>query len=65
LKFQGQPLDMVSEEKIRDSRLLQAAKDDSGVYTLYRPDNEKEDPLPKGQFYIKVRPNIFIQAAPE
>lgn len=64
LKYQGENLVMISEGKMRDSKLIRAGTDDSGVYVLYRPEDEKE-PLPKGHFYMKAKPNIFIVVSAE
>jgi hypothetical protein len=37
--------------------------DDSGVYSLYRPEEEKD--LPKERFLMKVNPNEFIEVTGE
>ena len=64
LKLQGQNLDMLSESKIRDSKLIRIGADDSGVYSLYRSEDEKEGPA-KGHFYMKVATNEFIEVTEE
>ena len=64
LKYQGQKLDMLSESKIRDAKLIRAGMDDSGVYWLYRPEDEKEG-LPKDRFYMKTKPNEYIEVTGE
>jgi hypothetical protein len=64
LKYQGQALDMVAESKIRDSRLVRVGTDDSGAYSLYRLEDEKEG-LPKDRFYIKVKTNDFMEVSVE
>src|SRR5579862_2091523 len=63
VKYRGQMLDMVSESKIRDSKLIRVGMDDSGAYALYRPEDEKD--LPSGHFYMKVNPNEFIEVKGE
>ena len=64
LKYQGRKLDMLSESKVRDAKLIHVGTDDSGVYSLYRPEDEKEG-LPKDRFYMKVKPNEFIEVTGE
>lgn len=64
LKYQGRKLDMISENKIRDGKLIRVGTDDSGVYSLYRPEEETQA-LPKDRFYMKVKPNEFIEVTPE
>jgi hypothetical protein len=64
LKYQGQPLDMVSESKVRDAMLIEVGVDDSGVYSLYRP-ADPADALPKGSYYMKVKTNEFIEVSAE
>jgi len=64
LKYQGRKLEMVSEAKFRDAKLIHAATDDSGVYSLYRPEDEKAA-LPKDRFYMKVKPNEFMEVMGE
>ena len=71
LKYQGQPLAMISEGKSHDARLLQVATDDSGYYWLYRAEEvkkrSKEDPaeLPPGHFYLKLAPDDYMEVAPQ
>jgi hypothetical protein len=62
LKYQGQQLDMVSESKIRDSKLIRAGTDDSGVYSLYEMD---EDGGKNGRLFMKVGVNEFMEVTPE
>jgi hypothetical protein len=62
LKYQGQELDMVSESKIRDAKLIQVGTDDSGVYSLYQTD---EDEGKKGRLFMKVGVNEFMEVTPE
>ena len=64
LKYQGQKLDMVTEDKIRDSKLIRVGTDDSGVYWLYRPEEENQG-LPKDRFLMKVGTNDFIEVTGE
>jgi hypothetical protein len=64
LKYQGRNLDVVLESKVRDSRLIRVGTDDSGVYSLYRPEDEKEALL-KDRFFMKVGPNQFIEVTEE
>jgi hypothetical protein len=54
---------MVTESKIRDSKLIRVGTDDSGVYTLYRLEDEKQ--MPKDHLLMKVKPNEFIEVTPE
>ena len=64
LKYQGKKLDMLSEAKIRDATLLRAGIDDSGVYSLYRPEDQS-NPLDKDHYYMKAKANDFIEVSPE
>ena len=64
LTYNGQKLDMVSERKFRDAKLIRVGSDDSGVYSLYRPEDENEG-LPKDRFFMKVQPNEFIEVTGE
>jgi len=64
LKYLGRNLDMLSESKVRDAKLLRAGVDDSGVYSLYRPEDDKAG-LPKDRFFMKVKPNEFIEVTEE
>jgi len=64
LTYQGRKLDMLSESKIRDSKLLRAAVDDSGLYILYRPGDDQEA-LPKDRFLVKVKTDDFMVVTPE
>jgi hypothetical protein len=64
LKYQGQALDMLSETKFRDSKLLRVGADDSGVYSLYRPEDESAG-LAKGHYYMKVKPNEYMEVTGE
>jgi len=63
LKYQGRQLDMVSESKLRDSRLIRVGSDDSGVYTIYRPEDEKL--IPKDHFLMKIKTNEFMEVSSE
>jgi len=64
LKYRGQELDMVSESKIRDAKLLRVGVDDSGAWTLYRLEDEKQAP-PKEHFFIKVAENEYMEVTAE
>jgi hypothetical protein len=61
LKYQGHKLAKISEDKVRDSRLIRIGTDDSGVYSIYRPEGEKELSLPKDHYYMKTAPDIFME----
>lgn len=63
IKYQGQKLDMVTEDKVRDSKVLRVGNDDSGVYSLYRPEVDKD--LAKERFYMKVKTNDFMEVTGE
>jgi hypothetical protein len=60
LKYQGQDLQMLSENKIRDSKMIQAGTDDTGVYSLYRSEDEKVGAA-KERLYMKVKEDEFIE----
>ena len=62
LKFEGRKLDMLSESKIRDSKLLRTATDDSGIYSLYRIEDEAGK---KQRLFMKVGVNEFIEVTQE
>lgn len=64
LSYEGRKLDMLSENKIRDSKLIRVGADDSGAYSLYRPQDESEG-LPKEHFYMKAKPNEFLEVTAE
>jgi hypothetical protein len=64
LKYQGQKLDMVSEHKIRDSKLVRVGTDDSGVYWIYRPADESEG-LGKDRFLMKTAVNEYVEVTGE
>jgi hypothetical protein len=64
LAYQGEALDMVSETKLRDSKLLRQGSDDSGAYSIYLPGDET-DALPKDHYYMKAADNLFIEVAKE
>lgn len=64
LKYRNRNLDFVSEAKVRDSKLLRVGNDDSGVYFLYRPEDEKEGLL-KDRYFMKVQPNEYIEVRAE
>jgi hypothetical protein len=61
LKYQGQKLDMVSVSKLRDARLLRAGAEDSGIYSLYRLEDEGKN----GRLFMKVGVDEFIEVKPE
>ena len=61
LKYQGQLLDKVSESKLRDAKLLRVGMDDSGIYSLYR----LEDDGKNGRLFMKVGMDEFIEVKPE
>ena len=62
LKFEGRKLDMLSESKIRDSKLLRTATDDSGIYSLYHLEEEEGK---KQRLFMKVGVNEFIEVTQE
>ncbi len=64
LKYQGRKLDMVSESKVRDSKVTRVGTDDSGVYWLYVPEDPAEA-LPKDKYYMKTATNEFIEVTQE
>jgi len=64
LKYQGRQLTMILENKIRDARLIHVGVDDSGAYSLYRPEDESQG-LPKDRFFMKVGANEFIEVTGE
>jgi len=64
LKYQGRQLDMVEEDKFRDAKLLQAGTDDSGLYWLYLPEDEK-DAIPAGRYYMKIADDSYMQVTQE
>jgi hypothetical protein len=64
VQYQGQKLDMVTERKIRDSRVIRVGMDDSGVYSIYRRQEEKEGGRKEGLF-VKVRVNEFMEVKEE
>jgi hypothetical protein len=64
LKYQGRKLDMVADDKLRDSKLIQYANDDSGVYWLYRLVDDEGAPV-DDRLYMKVAPNDFIEVKQE
>ena len=63
LKCRGKALDMVGESKVRDAVVLKVGSDDTGVYGIYRPEDEKA--LPKEQFYMKAGTNLYIEVKGE
>jgi hypothetical protein len=64
LKFQGRQLDMLSETKFLDAKLIHAAEDDSGVYSLYQPEDQTQG-FPKDRYFMKVKPNDYIEVTQE
>jgi len=62
LKFEGHKLDMLSESKIRDSKLLRTAMDDSGIYSIYHLEDEEGK---KQRLFMKVGVNEFIEVSQE
>lgn len=62
LKYQGQPLFMISEGKVHDARLLRAGTDDSGYYGLYQLADPGQD-TPAGHFYLKLSPDDYMEVA--
>jgi hypothetical protein len=64
LKYQGQNLDMVSENKIRDSKLIRVGADDSGVYSVYRLEEEKEGSKNE-RLFMKAGANEFVEVTEE
>jgi hypothetical protein len=62
LKFEGRKLDMLSESKIRDSKLLRTATDDSGIYSIYHIEDEEGK---KQRLFMKVGVNEFIEVTQE
>ena len=61
LKYQGQMLDMVSQTKLQDAKLLRDGTVDSGIYSLYRLESEGET----GRVFMKVGVNEFIEVKAE
>jgi len=62
LKYQGQILDKVSESKLRDATLIRIGADDSGVYSLYRLE---EDTGKNVRMFMKIGVNEFMEVTPE
>jgi hypothetical protein len=60
LKYEGEELEMVSENKIRDSKMIREGADDSGVYSIYRSEDEKAG-ASKELMYVKVKTDEFIE----
>lgn len=62
LKYQGRSLDMISQSKILDAKLLRESADDTGAYSLYRLE---EEGAKKGALFMKVGVNSFIEVTQE
>jgi hypothetical protein len=63
LKYQGDALDFVAESKIRDSKLIQEGMDDTGGYSIYRLDEDKEGK--NERLFVKAGDNDFIEVTKE
>jgi hypothetical protein len=63
IKYHGDLLDIVQESKLRDSRLIQAGMDDSGVYTIYHLDEEKAEK--NERLFLKAGDNDFVEVRKE
>jgi hypothetical protein len=64
LKFQGRQIDMISETKFLDAKLIHIAEDDSGVYSLYQPEDQTQG-FPKDRYFMKVKPDDYIEVKQE
>ena len=64
LKYLGRALAMVAESKVRDATLLRIGADDSGAYSVYSPEDEKAA-LPTDHYFMKVKPNVFMEVSAE
>lgn len=64
LLYQGKMLDMVSESKVRDSRMVRVGADDNGNYTIYGEDDEASKGR-KGALFMKVGVNEFMAVKQE
>jgi len=63
LKYQGDSLDFVAESKIRDAKLVQVGMDDTGVYSIYRMDEEKD--AKNERLFVKAGDNDFVEVRKE
>jgi hypothetical protein len=63
LTYHGDALDFVAESKIRDSKLVQEGMDDSGVYSMYRLDEDKEGK--NERLFVKAGDNDFVEVRKE
>jgi hypothetical protein len=63
LKYQGDAVDFVAENKIRDARLVQVGMDDTGVYSIYRLDDDKDEK--DGRYFVKAGDNDFVEVRKE
>jgi hypothetical protein len=59
INYQGAPLEFVAESKIRDAKLIQIGMDDTGVYSVYRLDEEKEGK--NERLFLKAGDNDFVE----
>jgi hypothetical protein len=65
LQYKGRKLDMAGAAKLRDSKLIRVGMDDTGVYTLYRLEEEKQEGAHPEQLYLKIGVNEFMRVTPE
>jgi hypothetical protein len=64
LSYRGQQLDMVSASKLQDANLIRVGMDQSGVYALYRLEEEKEGGK-KERLFMKAGVNVFVEVTGE
>jgi hypothetical protein len=62
LEYQGHKLDMLGESKIRDAKMIQVGTDATGVYTVYRFEDEAGK---KERLFMKVGVNEFMEVTGE
>lgn len=67
--FHGQPLTPLSPPRhvgARDSRMLRAGQDDSGVYRIYVNSQSGEDAKRPGEdYFLKTGPDEYLEVRPE
>jgi hypothetical protein len=64
LSYRGEPLDMVAASKLQDAKLIRVGMDESGVYALYRLEEEKEGGR-KERLFMKAGVNEFVEVTGE
>jgi hypothetical protein len=62
LEYQGRKLDMTAESKIRDAKMIRVGMDETGVYTIYRLEEQAGK---KERLFLKVGLNEFMEVTPE